>query len=240
MRGHHRHIPNNKYQQRLPPFFPPRRRPQVSRTNAMCAASSCTEYKKLKLKLTEPTSYLTHPIKYESHSVPHYPVSHGTRQPSTMQALQMQQMRVARAPQVAVPPVSAAPLQISRDLRQQLRVTRHRAFERLQENAQWTRQLLDGATTAEHAPVTPSGLASTPEELQQQIDAAKQAVEQQEQRLKLQTEEKEATQRRFEEMLATLKTATDAAALKSCEEKLQAEKALLLPKKPRKMEVLKL
>lgn len=114
-----------------------------------------------------------------------------------MQAVQMQQVRVPRAPQVPVPPVSATPLELSRETRQQLRVTRHRAFERHQENAQWTQQLLDGYEAATDVLVTPSGLATSPEELREQLEAQKKKADALERQLKQQKEAEEAEQRRF-------------------------------------------
>ncbi|KAL4085533.1 hypothetical protein PRIC1_010037 [Phytophthora ramorum] len=145
--------------------------------------------------------------------------------------MQMQHMRVGRAPQVPVPPVSAAPLEISREMRQQLRVTRHRAFERLQENAQWTRQLLDGADVEVE---TPKGLRASTVLLQTQIEAKKQTAEELERQL---MQRQETT---FEDMMTTLKAAGDAAALKLCEEKVAAQKTQLLPAKQRKMEIVRL
>ncbi|KAG6586948.1 uncharacterized protein IUM83_02810 [Phytophthora cinnamomi] len=154
--------------------------------------------------------------------------------------MQMQQVRVPRAPQVPVPPASAAPLELSRETRQQLRATRHRAFERHQENAQWTQQLLDGAEAAVDAPVAPRGLAASPEELKKKVEAQKNVVDALEQQLKQQKEAQEAAQRRFEEMLATLKAAADAAAVNQCEQTLENEKTQLLTSKPRKMEIVRL
>ncbi|KAG7379121.1 hypothetical protein PHYPSEUDO_009019 [Phytophthora pseudosyringae] len=150
--------------------------------------------------------------------------------------MQIQQARVGRAPQVPVPSVSATPLEISRELRQQLRVTRHRAFERHQENAQWTEELLEGCEAQDVAFVTPSGLAASPEELQKQIEATEQVAGE----LERQKEDGQKEHCRFEEMLATLQTAGDAATLTECEAKLEAEKKRLLPKKPRKMEIVRL
>ncbi|EGZ11505.1 hypothetical protein PHYSODRAFT_515677 [Phytophthora sojae] len=154
--------------------------------------------------------------------------------------MQMQQVRVPRAPQVPVPPVSATPLELSRETRQQLRVTRHRAFERHQENAQWTQQLLDGVEGAVDAVVAPSGLSASLEELQKRVEAQKNAAESLERELKQQKEAQEAEQRRFEGMLVALKAAGDAAAAKQCEEMLEAEKTRLVTTKPRKMEIVRL
>lgn len=180
---------------------------------------------------------------------------------------QMQQLRVGRASQVPVPPVSAAPLQISREMRQQLRVTRHRAFERHQENAQWTKKLLDGPTAQDGAFVTASGCEASPEELQKQVEAKKKAAQELERQLTQQKEAQEVAQRRFvtaflvlvtfyllvgcnccccwfccrfDEMLTILKAAEDAAAVKQCEEKVAVEKMLLLTCKPRKIEIVRL
>ncbi|KAE8980856.1 hypothetical protein PF005_g23499 [Phytophthora fragariae] len=156
------------------------------------------------------------------------------------EGVQMQQVRVPRAPQVPVPPVSATPLELSRETRQQLRVTRHRAFEWHQENAQWTQQLLDGYEAPTDVLVTPSGLATSPEELRKQLETQKNVADALERRVKQQKEAQEAEQRRFEDMLTTLKTAGDVAALEQCEEKLEAEKTQLLTSKPRKMEIVRL
>ncbi|KAG6610496.1 uncharacterized protein IUM83_06488 [Phytophthora cinnamomi] len=114
-----------------------------------------------------------------------------------------------------------------------------RCFERHQENAQWTQQLLDGAEAAVDAPVAPRGLTASPEELKKQVEAQKtaaDALEQQlKQQLKQQKEAQEEVQRRFEEMLTTLK-----AAVKQCEQTLENEKTQLLTSKPRKMEIVRL
>ncbi|POM79748.1 Hypothetical protein PHPALM_2511 [Phytophthora palmivora] len=154
--------------------------------------------------------------------------------------MQMQQMRVGHAPQVPVPPVSATPLEISQELRQQLRVTRHRAFERHQENAQWTKELLEGVQTENGTFVTPNGLTASPEELHKQVEASKQVTDELERYLIQQKETQEAAQCRFEEILTMLKAAGDTTALKERQEELEAEKALLLTHKPRKMEIVRL
>ncbi|KAI9922666.1 hypothetical protein PsorP6_001830 [Peronosclerospora sorghi] len=44
---------------------------------------------------------------------------------------------------VPFPPSNNSPLDLSSDLRQQLCITRHRAYERYQENAQWAKELLE-------------------------------------------------------------------------------------------------
>ncbi|EEY59926.1 uncharacterized protein PITG_13078 [Phytophthora infestans T30-4] len=154
--------------------------------------------------------------------------------------MQMQQVRAGRAAQVPVPPASAAPLEISREMRQHLRLTRHSAFERHQENAQWTKEILDCGTSRNDVSRTPSGLTSSLEELQKHIEIKKHAADELERQLVQQQETQQATQRRFEEMLNALKTIGDAATLKNCEEKLEAEKKLLLPSEQRKMEIIRL
>ncbi|KAG3106319.1 hypothetical protein PI124_g15509 [Phytophthora idaei] len=154
--------------------------------------------------------------------------------------MQMQHVRAGRAPQVPVPPVSAAPLEISRETQQQLRLMRHSAFGRHQENAQWTKELLDGSKGQNEAFRTSSGLTASSEELQKQIKANNQAADGLESQLVQQQEAQQAAQRRFEEMLAALKAAEDAVTLKECAEKLEVEKKLLLPKNQRKMEIVRL
>ncbi|KAL3657209.1 hypothetical protein V7S43_017869 [Phytophthora oleae] len=153
--------------------------------------------------------------------------------------MQMQHVRVSRGPQVPVPPVSATPFEISNEFQQQLRVTRHLAFERLQENAQWAKELLHSVHSTDETFVSTGGLASSVEELQQQLEAEKEEVDALERRLAQKKEDEQATQRRFEEMLAALKTAGSVDALKECEEKMEAEKKLL-SNKHRKMEIVRL
>ncbi|OWZ13184.1 putative membrane protein [Phytophthora megakarya] len=154
--------------------------------------------------------------------------------------MEMQHVRVGNAPQVPVPPVSARPLEISKEMRQQLRVTRHRAYERHQENAQWTKELLEGGQSQAELFVTPNGRATSVEELQKQVKAKKEEADELERQLIQQKEAQETTQRRFEDMLTMLKTAGDDAALKQCQEQVDVEKALLVTSKPRKMEIVRL
>ncbi|KAG1698422.1 hypothetical protein DVH05_014964 [Phytophthora capsici] len=153
--------------------------------------------------------------------------------------MQMQHVRVSRGPQVPVPPVSTTPLEISRELQQQLRVTRHRAFERLQENAQWAKELLNGVQSTDDTFVTTGGLASSAEELQQKLKDKKQEVDELERQLAQQNEDEQAAQRRFDEILTAMKSAGSVTALKECEEKLEVEKKLL-PNKQRKMDIVRL
>ncbi|CAI5731526.1 unnamed protein product [Peronospora destructor] len=128
--------------------------------------------------------------------------------------MEMQQVRVGRASQVAVPPANAAPLEISQEMRQQL---------------------------ARDAPSRiRAGCAASAEELQMQVEAKEKVIQEQKRMLMQQKKQHETTQRRFEEMLTMFKTAGDAAAVKECEEKLANEKMLLLPCKPRKMEIIRL
>ncbi|CAI5739991.1 unnamed protein product [Peronospora farinosa] len=153
--------------------------------------------------------------------------------------MEMKQVRLGRASQVAVPPVNTAPLEISQEMRQQLRVTRHRAFERYQENAHWTKELLEGSTTQDDVIMSSNGCAASAEELQMQVEAQEKTIQEQERKLVQQKERHETTQRRFEEMLTMLNTAKDATQVKECEEELANEKMLLLPCKPRKMEIIR-
>ncbi|RLN50330.1 hypothetical protein BBJ29_002977 [Phytophthora kernoviae] len=153
--------------------------------------------------------------------------------------MQMQHVRVPRAPQVPVPPVSNTPLNISSEVRQQLRVTRHRAFERHQENAQWTAELL-GDVKTQSAAVSSSTDTVSAEELQRQIAAKKEAVEQLERQLTQDQVTQEAAQQRFEEMLSALKNAADEEAVKQCREQVESEKTTLLTTKHRKMEIVRL
>ncbi|CAH0482925.1 unnamed protein product [Peronospora belbahrii] len=154
--------------------------------------------------------------------------------------MQMQQVRFDRAKQVPVPPENAAPLEISREMRQQLRVMRHHAFERYQENAQWTKELLEGSMSQDGVVVTHSHLLASVEELQMKLEARKNLVQDQERKLVQLEKAHEMTQRRFEDILTALKTAEDAAAINECEAKLSSEKRLLLPNKLRKMEIVRL
>ncbi|KAG7383112.1 hypothetical protein PHYBOEH_010086 [Phytophthora boehmeriae] len=151
----------------------------------------------------------------------------------------MQHVRVPRAPQVPVPPVSNTPLNISSEVRQQLRVTRHRAFERHQENAQWTAELL-GDIKGQSDDVPCSAYTASAEELQRQIAAKKEAVETLERQLIQDRETQEAAQKRFEDMLSALKSAVDEEALKQCREQVEGEKTTLLATKERKMEIVRL
>ncbi|ETL92688.1 hypothetical protein L917_09050 [Phytophthora nicotianae] len=150
--------------------------------------------------------------------------------------MQMQQMRAGRAPQVPVPPANAAPLKVSREMQQQLRQVRHSAFERHQENAQWTKELLEGSNRQNESVRTASDLAASQEELQKRIEDKEKSTDELEQQLVQQEQAQQAAQRRFEEMLAALKAVGDASTLKECEEKLEVERKLL-PNKQRKMEI---
>ncbi|ETN08553.1 hypothetical protein F442_09311 [Phytophthora nicotianae P10297] len=142
--------------------------------------------------------------------------------------MQMQQMRAGRAPQVPVPPANAAPLKVSREMQQQLRQVRHSAFERHQENAQWTKELLEGSNRQNESVRTASDLAASQEELQKRIEDKEKSTDELEQQLVQQEQAQQAAQRRFEEILAALKAAGDAAALKECEEKLEENESKLL------------
>ncbi|KAF1787071.1 Polyprenyl synthetase-related [Phytophthora cactorum] len=160
--------------------------------------------------------------------------------------MQMQHMRAGRAPQVPVPPVSAAPLEISRETQQQLRLMRHSAFERHQENAQWTKELLDGSKGQNKAFRTSSGLTASSEELQKQIKAKNQAADGLESQLVQQQEAQQAAQRRFVPITDTCTVGVDAGSAEGGRrrryvkvEKLEAEKKLLLPKNQRKMEIVR-
>ncbi|KAI9919190.1 hypothetical protein PsorP6_012127 [Peronosclerospora sorghi] len=152
----------------------------------------------------------------------------------------MQQVRVGRASQVPVPPSNNAPLDLSSDLRQQLRVTRHRAYERYQENAQWTKELLEGPKSLNGKLFSASIHAASVAELEKQDKAQKEAIEELERQLVQEKEAQEMTRRRFEELMTSLKSVEDAAALKECEEKVSSEKLLLLPSKTRKLEFVQL
>ncbi|ETP15984.1 hypothetical protein F441_09348 [Phytophthora nicotianae CJ01A1] len=142
--------------------------------------------------------------------------------------MQMQQMRAGRAHQVPVPPANAAPLKVSREMQQQLRQVRHSAFERHQENAQWTKELLEGSNRQNESVRTASDLAASQEELQKRIEDKEKSTDELEQQLVQQEQAQQAAQRRFEEILAALKAAGDAATLKECEEKLEENESKLL------------
>ncbi|ETO74870.1 hypothetical protein F444_09475 [Phytophthora nicotianae P1976] len=142
--------------------------------------------------------------------------------------MQMQQIRAGRAPQVPVPPANAAPLKVSREMQQQLRQVRHSAFERHQENAQWTKELLEGSNRQNESVRTASDLAASQEELQKRIEDKEKSTDELEQQLVQQEQAQQAAQRRFEEMLAALKAVGDASALKECEEKLEENESKLL------------
>ena len=114
-----------------------------------------------------------------------------------MTGIEMQQVRLGRASQVAVPPASTAPLEISQEMRQQLRMTRHHAFERYQENAHWTKELLEGSTTQDDASMSSSDCAASAEELQMQIEAMEKEIQEQKNKLVQQKERHETTQRRL-------------------------------------------
>jgi hypothetical protein len=111
--------------------------------------------------------------------------------------MQMQQVRAGRARQVPVPPPSATPLEISRDMRQQLRATRHRAFERHQENARWTNELLDGRKAADDSGTTSSGRLAALEEQQKQVEVSAQRTEELERQLAQQKETQKEAQSRL-------------------------------------------
>ncbi|KUF89661.1 hypothetical protein AM587_10006221 [Phytophthora nicotianae] len=111
--------------------------------------------------------------------------------------MQMQQMRAGRAPQVPVPPANAAPLKVSREMQQQLRQVRHSAFERHQENAQWTKELLEGSNRQNESVRTASDLAASQEELQKRIEDKEKSTDELEQQLVQQEQAQQAAQRRF-------------------------------------------
>ncbi|KAI9911208.1 hypothetical protein PsorP6_008720 [Peronosclerospora sorghi] len=151
---------------------------------------------------------------------------------------------------VPVPPSNNALLDLSSVLRQQLCVTRHRAYERYQENAQWAKELLEGPKSQNGESFSASIHAAS---------AQKVAVEELERQLVHEKEAQEVTRRRFvsenivmcdpdlrltcrvfEELMTSLKSVEDAAAPKECEEKVSSEKLLLLPSKTRKLEFVQL
>ncbi|TDH74474.1 hypothetical protein CCR75_003063 [Bremia lactucae] len=150
----------------------------------------------------------------------------------------MQHVRVDRAIQVPVPPVSATPFLISQETKQQLCVTRHRAFERHQENAQWAKLLLGSDKI--QSDTTPSGQPRSQEELQMKIEATVKATEELQRRLVHQKAEAHEAQRRFEYILATLKDAGDAVTFAECEKTVGVEKRLLPSKEQRTMEIVRL
>ena len=181
----------------------------------------------------------------------------------------MQHVQLTRASQVPVPPPNSAPLEISRETRQQLRAVRHRAYERYQENAQWTGELLEGPKAQKDAEYCTSHQTEPTEDSCKQLEASKQMVQKLEGKLKHQREAQDAAQRqyvlnsvwvpvfivffdsfirfalfcggrRFDEMMTILKRADDAAAVKECEAKLAQDKLLLVPDKPRKMDIVRL
>ncbi|CAI5742043.1 unnamed protein product [Hyaloperonospora brassicae] len=153
----------------------------------------------------------------------------------------MLRVQVNCASQVPVPPPNAAPLEISRETRQQLRATRQRAFERYQENAQWTKELLEDVNKAQESAIgTPSSPTGRAEDLRQQVGVSAESVQQLNEQLEQQNEAQGAAQRRFEEMMTMLKRADDAAAVKECEARIAQEKSLLVPGKPRKMDIVRL
>ncbi|CEG45471.1 uncharacterized protein PHALS_01763 [Plasmopara halstedii] len=125
----------------------------------------------------------------------------------------MQQVRVSRASHVPVPPESTTPFNISREMRQQMRVVRHRAFERHQENAQWTKELLD-CNKIQSDKISDGPMPSF-NELHKNLSAA-------------------------QKILAALDAANDAAALNECVEMVNAEKKQLSSGKQRKMEIVQL
>lgn len=150
----------------------------------------------------------------------------------------MEQVRGGRAPQVPVPPLSAAPFDMSREMRQQMRMVRHRAFERHQENAQWTKELLDSNKVRGDATI--GDLESSPKELQVKLEAEKAVTDELQQELAQQKEAAQAAQLRIKEVLAKLHVADDATALKECVEMVDAEKKRLLSGKQRNMEIVRL
>uniref|UniRef100_M4BUI1 Uncharacterized protein n=1 Tax=Hyaloperonospora arabidopsidis (strain Emoy2) TaxID=559515 RepID=M4BUI1_HYAAE len=152
----------------------------------------------------------------------------------------MQHVQLTRASQVPVPPPNSAPLEISRETRQQLRAVRHRAYERYQENAQWTGELLEGPKAQKDAEYCTSHQTEPTEDSCKQLEASKQMVQKLEGKLKHQREAQDAAQRQFDEMMTILKRADDAAAVKECEAKLAQDKLLLVPDKPRKMDIVRL
>uniref|UniRef100_A0AAV1U248 Uncharacterized protein n=1 Tax=Peronospora matthiolae TaxID=2874970 RepID=A0AAV1U248_9STRA len=152
----------------------------------------------------------------------------------------MQHVRVPRASQVPVPPPNSAPLEISRETRQQLRAVRHCAYERYQENAQWTRELLEGPKAQKDAEPCTSHPTELSEDSWKQLEASRQMVQKLEEKLKHQSEAQDAAQRQFDEMMTMLKNAHDAAAVEECEAKLAQDKLLLVSDQPRKMDIVRL
>ncbi|KAL8010792.1 hypothetical protein Plhal710r2_c057g0166201 [Plasmopara halstedii] len=150
----------------------------------------------------------------------------------------MQQVRVSRASHVPVPPESTTPFNISREMRQQMRVVRHRAFERHQENAQWTKELLD-CNKIQSDKISDGPMPSF-NELHKNLSAAQKVTRDLQQQLAQQKEASHAAEIRFKKILAALDAANDAAALNECVEMVNAEKKQLSSGKQRKMEIVQL
>jgi hypothetical protein len=71
------------------------------------------------------------------------------------QSESMERVRMPHVRQVAVPAPLPVPLEMSKEERHRLRVARHQAFQRHQQNAAWTRELLVG-----HSPPLAAGASS--------------------------------------------------------------------------------
>ncbi|TYZ60056.1 hypothetical protein PybrP1_008131 [[Pythium] brassicae (nom. inval.)] len=172
----------------------------------------------------------------------------------------MERVRAGKAALAAGPAAHAlAPVLLSRDERQQLRIIKHRVFQRHAQNAMWTRSVFEfdgvthrlppGSDDGDHNELLPGDRPHTQYQpqhvaearLRDQIDAKAREIASTKLQIARFEKQQQANQARFEELISGLKSIADSAALASFHERVEQERVQLLgAPTARELEVVKL